>query len=174
MRLQSDYEKFQFLGRNSGRSDATVQPPRHPPARVSIPRSEFWSFGLTAPYTSTSWETMFQFLGRNSGRSDAVGGRLGGGSAHVSIPRSEFWSFGQPSEQATRCTFWLFQFLGRNSGRSDEPESWRLPVGTDGFNSSVGILVVRTTLIDCRALGGQSVSIPRSEFWSFGPLYPDR
>jgi len=40
-----------------------------------------------------------------------------------------------------------------------------------GFNSSVGILVVRTMDPgDHVALAKLLVSIPRSEFWSFGPM----
>jgi len=62
---------------------------------------------------------------------------------HVSIPRSEFWSFGP-----------------RSSAPALAPAA--------RFNSSVGILVVRTRrrhLVHRRSI---SVSIPRSEFWSFG------
>ena len=85
---------FQFLGRNSGRSD------RAPLLRlwlrllVSIPRSEFWSFGPAADTSYTAVLYLFQFLGRNSGRSD--GRDLTGEDLEtlVSIPRSEFWSFG--------------------------------------------------------------------------------
>jgi len=62
---------------------------------VSIPRSEFWSFGHGA------------FV--------AGGGDVG----IVSIPRSEFWSF----------------------GRAFKAVRWSLVAS---FNSSVGILVVRT------------------------------
>ena len=65
---------------------------------------------------------------------------------------------------------WAFQFLGRNSGRSDALASIsEYVVPGASFNSSVGILVVRTkdsrTCMACIML----VSIPRSEFWSFGP-----
>jgi len=111
----------------------------------------------------------------------------------------------------------LFQFLGRNSGRSDGVERGWGNSPCDSFNSSVGILVVRTTLhhrrgthdvgfnssvgilvvrtavgfyygdsqascfnssvgilvVRTRGLGWwgvglAKVSIPRSEFWSFG------
>jgi len=111
---------------------------------VSIPRSEFWSFGLDEVGDLGTLLVKFQFLGRNSGRSD-VGPR-----AHtdrlldaVSIPRSEFWSFGP----ALRPT---------------------LPRYLEGFNSSVGILVVRTPVIIAPSEYVSVVSIPRSEFWSFG------
>jgi len=60
---------FQFLGRNSGRSDESPGGFPVPPGTVSIPRSEFWSFGLVQ-----------------------IQPRAQGGA--VSIPRSEFWSFG--------------------------------------------------------------------------------
>jgi len=64
----------------------------------------------------------------------------------------------------------VFQFLGRNSGRSDlrdfEPPTWAIL----SFNSSVGILVVRTSYADVTDRDEwEKVSIPRSEFWSFGP-----
>jgi len=111
---------------------------------VSIPRSEFWSFGheLDRLYSWTISE--FQFLGRNSGRSDGQHNRRLPLNLFVSIPRSEFWSFGR-----NRCHPFR--------------RSW------SGFNSSVGILVVRTRSLR-RELYHQSslVSIPRSEFWSFG------
>jgi len=87
--------KFQFLGRNSGRSDSwaagrvvVVD------SLVSIPRSEFWSFGRCAT------------LAR------AVA------PPRVSIPRSEFWSFGRyflfalravsPGVSIPRSEFWSF------------------------------------------------------------------
>ena len=114
-------ETFQFLGRNSGRSDSTPPQTSSQTAReVSIPRSEFWSFGpgaaayaaqsLVSGFNSSvgilvvrtiglieveiSNSSVFQFLGRNSGRSDLE-----------YVVLREF--------------FPGFQFLGRNSGRSD-------------------------------------------------------
>ena len=62
---------------------------------------------------------------------------------YVSIPRSEFWSFG-PAQKPQP----LFNLIG--------------------FNSSVGILVVRTKPHAAYGHGCVPVSIPRSEFWSFG------
>ena len=62
---------------------------------VSIPRSEFWSFGHELLPRRMVVQLEFQFLGRNSGRSDAF---VSAGSVcdlRVSIPRSEFWSFGR-------------------------------------------------------------------------------
>jgi len=69
--------------------------PRHL-EQVSIPRSEFWSFGRGWRAAGVTAVTMFQFLGRNSGRSDAItNGTYVLYLASVSIPRSEFWSFGR-------------------------------------------------------------------------------
>ena len=137
---------FQFLGRNSGRSDGAdfireclqdmsfnssvgilvvrtqkLAADHQDHALVSIPRSEFWSFGRVWGMQKSTALNLFQFLGRNSGRSDARGSRA-------------------PAQSARR-----FQFLGRNSGRSDniEEETWKARSWC--FNSSVGILVVRTS-----------------------------
>jgi len=89
--------EFQFLGRNSGRSDATRVAYLTDAHQVSIPRSEFWSFGLRpATDQRSGMSPGFQFLGRNSGRSD---------------PHRR----GRHGNRAR-----LFQFLGRNSGRSDK------------------------------------------------------
>jgi len=86
----------------------------------------------------------FQFLGRNSGRSDPTGALFADAGHKVSIPRSEFWSFGRRAMTPRHCPNCGFQFLGRNSGRSDRPRRsrWCSPLAC--FNSSVGILVVRT------------------------------
>jgi len=112
---------------------------------VSIPRSEFWLFGLLE-YAMVAYERneLFQFPARNSGCSDVkssseIGllllcfnsplGILVVRTKHtdcqsvyifdVSIPRSEFWLFGR--------------------------------------NKSMGPY-----------FGSENVSIPRSEFWLFG------
>jgi len=160
---------FQFLGRNSGRSDSRIRIPRHLRGRsVSIPRSEFWSFGPEGvvqyvfvpdvsiprsefwsfgPGATGSWEYCappFQFLGRNSGRSDV--------NLVVAVTDSPqvFQFLGRNSgrsdlEHADRSTYWQsFQFLGRNSGRSDEQSGSQQRRSARRFNSSVGILVVRT------------------------------
>jgi len=134
---------FQFLGRNSGRSDCAVVNGAVYTARVSIPRSEFWSFGPRGNRALARSARRFQFLGRNSGRSDSKNlytlhfyaevsiprsefwsfGRAGlqrAGAGHVvSIPRSEFWSFGLAARLPIGSQLFGFQFLGRNSGRSD-------------------------------------------------------
>jgi len=185
---------FQFLGRNSGRSDGwyehmgfecegsfnssvgilvvrTASKPAWicPSGAVSIPRSEFWSFGprlairpgTDAPASFNS-SVGILVVRTNGSATDYFELQV------VSIPRSEFWSFGRdPHHRATsppaesfnssvgilvvRTAILLhnapwrvkFQFLGRNSGRSD---------AMDGKVSKQYLIV----------------SIPRSEFWSFG------
>jgi len=210
--------RFQFLGRNSGRSDFDYETHvRDFEARFNS------SVGILVVRTRVAWVCNrcfgeFQFLGRNSGRSDE-GAKKGGGRhrrtfqflgrnsgrsdmskkerilflASVSIPRSEFWSFGlcppvggTPSRERfnssvgilvvrtylSRGKFWtipVFQFLGRNSGRSDRATEIPSLRSSSGFNSSVGILVVRTRSIAAATSWSAVVSIPRSEFWSFGP-----
>ena len=108
------------------------------------------SVGILVVRTSSAMplvdpQSPFQFLGRNSGRSDTETHPASQSDQAVSIPRSEFWSFGQRvgiEEQAKEII---------------------------GFNSSVGILVVRTCPFPVGFLVGLLlVSIPRSEFWSFG------
>jgi len=136
--------KFQFLGRNSGRSDSTQ-------SRAGTRGWREFQFlgrnsGRSDPRTNATQSARgraFQFLGRNSGRSDHHSIRVVVVLAPVSIPRSEFWSFG------------LFY-----------PDAAGLFQG--GFNSSVGILVVRTSAWICEVRALRRVSIPRSEFWSFG------
>jgi len=112
--------EFQFLGRNSGRSDIPTATHSYQVMPVSIPRSEFWSFGLAPKSAKPNASSWFQFLGRNSGRSDAV------------------WAAAQQYGPE-------FQFLGRNSGRSDKKRAGRVLDDRECFNSSVGILVVRTS-----------------------------
>ena len=104
--------KFQFLGRNSGRSDLAL----------------FCQFNA-----STS---MFQFLGRNSSRSDPAAPHATRRHDEVSIPRSEFWAFGR------------LRLIGGARRKSS-------------FNSSVGILVVRTQAeaLDPRPLGRFNSSV---------------
>ena len=90
---------------------------------VSIPRSEFWSFGPALWLLGSDSVSRFQFLGRNSGRSDRV-----------------------PAE-ALILPSAVFQFLGRNSGRSDMNMLFMCKAQLRSFNSSVGILVVRTRMM---------------------------
>ena len=92
--------------------------------RVSIPRSEFWSFGLLR---STRIIRKFQFLGRNSGRSDknsCTGPILVAGSFNSSVGILVV----RTQTTVNEGGFVEFQFLGRNSGRSD-----RRPHGTSEF-----------------------------------------
>jgi len=114
-----------------------------PSPKVSIPRSEFWSFGRCFVHLVQGRLCLFQFLGRNSGRSDLGSYNYRIQTRGVSIPRSEFWSFGQR---------WCVS--NASNGK--------------GFNSSVGILVVRTMTTVSGIETPKLVSIPRSEFWSFG------
>jgi len=65
---------------------------------------------------------------------------------NVSIPRSEFWSFGPVRNSQAGLWTSTFQFLGRNSGRSDAHAARQFPLAIASFNSSVGILVVRTPI----------------------------
>ena len=115
--------EFQFLGRNSGRSDKVWLKRRGFNVLVSIPRSEFWSFGLAK--TPPDWCPLeeFQFLGRNSGRSDVE-------EINSARLRYEFQFLGRNSGRSDLQERQLpifnqeeFQFLGRNSGRSDAPQT---------------------------------------------------
>jgi len=185
--------RFQFLGRNSGRSDSIsrIRPctipggfnssvgilvvrtssaynDNHASLLVSIPRSEFWSFGRRKIKVISEVSHKFQFLGRNSGRSDSMSGVVTMSLPPVSIPRSEFWSFGLYSRNGYPQSWTTFQFLGRNSGRSDvktvQPGGNVIPLFQFlGRNSGRSDLSRRV-----RNRRGCYVSIPRSEFWSFG------
>jgi len=90
---------FQFLSRNSGRSDQNIQDCIY------------------------GHEQKFQFLSRNSGRSDAnreIRKLAHAGSFNSSVGilvvRTRYWQIGCAKPRS-------FQFLGRNSGRSDEKKS---------------------------------------------------
>jgi len=112
--------------------------------KVSIPRSEFWSFGRRYPGDVPGAASEFQFLGRNSGRSDSCA------PWRSARNLSRFQFLGRNSGRSDmhpRATVWgeyEFQFLGRNSGRSDSHNRPRARAAPQSFNSSVGILVVRT------------------------------
>jgi len=87
---------FQFLGRNSGRSDSWY------PIGSSAKVWKFQFLGrnsgrsdMSDVFLDTEPFNLFQFLGRNSGRSDETDGQILVGDGTVSIPRSEFWSFGR-------------------------------------------------------------------------------
>jgi len=87
--------QFQFLGRNSGRSDPDYLLRSIVKFFVSIPRSEFWSFG------HKSFDVGIPSLVVSIPRSEfwSFGLSTRGLRRHnltaVSIPRSEFWSFGR-------------------------------------------------------------------------------
>ena len=139
---------FQFLGRNSGRSDYTITYPFTFNVVVSIPRSEFWSFGPGSGSVSGFGSGSFQFLGRNSGRSDVIFELPDAEKRDVSIPRSEFWSFGPGvGDQSDSCTDSFNSSVGilvvRTLSLTVDRQS------NQRFNSSVGILVVRTCRASC-------------------------
>jgi len=111
---------------------------------VSIPRSEFWSFGPDVGLYSHKSDNKFQFLGRNSGRSDAQS------LSQLSTDYSRFNSsvgilvVRTKEHHDSNSSTGRFQFLGRNSGRSDCIIAQTSIKRIGSFNSSVGILVVRT------------------------------
>ena len=111
----------------------------------------------------------------------------------VSIPRSEFWSFGRGTPNGVPSISESFNssvgiLVVRTRGGSDSKNILSfcfnssvgiLVVRTRHevaaiasikvcFNSSVGILVVRTPASGDEDSINERVSIPRSEFWSFG------
>ena len=135
---------FQFLGRNSGRSDlGSFQPLVSASALFQFLGRNSGRSDL-GPRSSKHLVILFQFLGRNSGRSDVYAAGPGVTRVPVSIPRSEFWSFGHAQDlgesaidylvSIPRSEFWSF---GLAPGRPTAE-------GVGRFNSSVGILVVRT------------------------------
>ena len=159
---------FQFLGRNSGRSDDArkkadqkrkmgfnssvgILVVRTYPIDDLVPAAGSFnsSVGILVVRTKSAGVGVYDLL---AGFNSSVGilvvrtkfvAVVVSAEIVVSIPRSEFWSFGRDYQLNTITSSWLFQFLGRNSGRSD--------------------------LLDNGAFEGeQVVSIPRSEFWSFG------
>ena len=158
---------FQFLGRNSGRSDLpqVARPPKG--LGVSIPRSEFWSFGPRPrpqhPRRRVSFNssvgilvvrTLMLLCGLegNHGFNSSVGILVVRTlySMMLALPCSQFQFLGRNSGRSDGAAWdrgvhaWFkFQFLGRNSGRSD-------------------MMYLR------KARTIKLVSIPRSEFWSFG------
>ena len=135
---------------------------------VSIPRSEFFRFGLEDGYAYVRLSTPVSIprseFFRFGPRTPAVPQT----TAAVSIPRSEFFRFGPNLHTCDRWTDHEFQFLDRNSFGSD---NWRRRWGWRRrrcFNSSIGILSVRTPLWDIAHKDHLKVSIPRSEFFRFG------
>ena len=160
--------------------------------RVSIPRSEFFRFGLQGMLrrwleegVSIPRSEFFRFgpsirsgLVLRLGCFNSSIGILSVRTARarrvhvlfqaVSIPRSEFFRFGHSEQLARNSQKLMFQFLDRNSFGSD-----LVGAGTAGddllcFNSSIGILSVRTTGTATPPTTASTVSIPRSEFFRFG------
>ncbi|GEM_PF-3899712 len=90
--------------------------------------------------------------------------------ATVSIPHSEFCLFGLPLPGIAVQWYRLFQFLTRNSVCSDRREV-AAAIGTFiSFNSSLGILSVRTPYDPLPWMQANVVSIPHSEFCLFGQV----
>ena len=160
---------FQFLDRNSFGSDVCDCNAEDVRESVSIPRSEFFRFGLLQRVPLPLKRPGFQFLDRNSFGSDQKTARLqaterpGFNSSigilsvrtlaviegllqdlRVSIPRSEFFRFGHGDAGPTVVSQVGFQFLDRNSFGSDIGHRSLRSACTSGFNSSIGILSVRT------------------------------
>ena len=135
---------------------------------VSIPRSEFFRFGhvprvvergrrvsfnssigilsvrTICDTAAIAADFQFQFLDRNSFGSDAPEASRASSKSAVSIPRSEFFRFGRQRLPLTLNTQRQFQFLDRNSFGSDFHPGHRAVNTTQSFNSSIGILSVRT------------------------------
>ena len=185
--------QFQFPARNSVCSDATIhticaffRSMFQFPARNSVCSDALLAYAATM-------RRVFQFPARNSVCSDLCVSLLACGSPLVSIPRSEFCLFGRDTCRALqrfvifvsipRSEFCLF---GRVCGLPDLfrythvsiPRSEFCLFGqftttggdtmTQGFNSPLGILFVRTRPHHCGSGLLRSVSIPRSEFCLFG------
>jgi len=136
---------FQFLGRNSGRSDVIASP-----AAVVRATGFNSSVGILVVRTRFLHGISYELC-------DCFNSSVGilvvrtylstlptSVNATVSIPRSEFWSFGRHNGGTFRTFAEAFQFLGRNSGRSDTIRAAAPCNPGQRFNSSVGILVVRT------------------------------
>jgi len=112
---------------------------------------------------------MFQFPIRNSVRSDQFEFRWRGTRwGLVSIPHSEFCSFGRLASTAFGSASGRFQFPIRNSVRSDQGRREDAERLRSCFNSPFGILFVRTFVVLVRFSPVIGVSIPHSEFCSFG------
>ena len=162
---------FQFLDRNSFGSDFSYAYDYAHRVNVSIPRSEFFRFGLGwgLGFATACW--LFQFLDRNSFGSD---GELTGHGrrlvAVVSIPRSEFFRFGLDmltlcEELARRVSiprseFFRFGHLQHLPNHLTNPA---VSIPRSEF-FRFGPAIVK------RPIANANVSIPRSEFFRFGPL----
>ena len=135
---------FQFPIRNSVRSDSSRGHWNACTRHVSIPHSEFCSFGLVGNRSCANGLPTFQFPIRNSVRSDNrrfpqwKGDRFGFNSPFgILFVRTNEGGEGQMSEI-------MFQFPIRNSVRSDNCKRPQGLQRRQGFNSPFGILFVRT------------------------------
>ena len=139
--------------------------------QVSIPRSEFFRFGHGIDVPLTLFKMEFQFLDRNSFGSDDALPDLSAQFRVVSIPRSEFFRFGQTITLIDNTISISFNSsIGILSVRTklyDNPNRHK----AHGFNSSIGILSVRTRPALRAPPSNGGVSIPRSEFFRFGPRH---
>ena len=159
---------FQFLDRNSFGSDVINLYARVHDLSVSIPRSEFFRFGhdgllLLGPYcpiVSIPRSEFFRFGRRVTGwrslRKACFNSSIGILSVRTwphrlfTPPAVKFQfldrnSFGSDSITATSSVLIdRFQFLDRNSFGSDFSAVTRHGHAGRGFNSSIGILSVRT------------------------------
>ena len=185
-------KEFQFLDRNSFGSDEALEPVTAFISEVSIPRSEFFRFGLRRSRTEQAplrlcFNSSIGILSVRTTSSPPASTA----STSVSIPRSEFFRFGH-LRQAGRWLLWRgfnssIGILSVRTGGGCRP-GLRLRC----FNSSIGILSVRTSLLYasqyfvksfqfldrnsfgsdayCKAMWSRlfQVSIPRSEFFRFG------
>ena len=133
---------FQFLDRNSFGSDSLDASHSPTAVCVSIPRSEFFRFGLKL---IAILEEVLE----------------------VSIPRSEFFRFGRRSGCQYTSRYLRFNSsIGILSVRTSPGRCNRAL--TASFNSSIGILSVRTRFTCPVTKMTSLVSIPRSEFFRFG------
>ena len=187
---------FQFLDRNSFGSDPALPFLPNQSVVVSIPRSEFFRFGLDL----NVWRQVGKVGFNSSIGILSVRTRIRGHSA--TWTRSRFnSSIGILSVRTQHRVLNVFQDRCFNSSigilsvrtRRAVPSAARrspgfnssigiLSVRTCGspvaappqyprFNSSIGILSVRTFTALVNDDGGGSVSIPRSEFFRFGPWH---
>ena len=138
---------FQFLGRNSGRSDVGLTDPKLADIAVSIPRSEFWSFGLNRENRQSPTSVCFNssvgilVVRTTSARHTSAKRRAGfNSSVGILVVRTQSW------RAAAKLFLQRFNssvgILVVRTGRLEGAHA----LVVRRFNSSVGILVVRTTI----------------------------
>ena len=166
------YAEFQFPIRNSVRSDSLHRRGPAVSKSVSIPHSEFCSFGHFESIPVSRPKPQFQFPIRNSVRSDPqrqhnLAGRDGCFNSPFGIlfvrtriamadnqtiaarfnsPFGILFVRTMESRAGGYRQCRLFQFPIRNSVRSDSRVELRHRARMDSFNSPFGILFVRTVL----------------------------